>query len=84
MDVGDVDGNGISDFAINRWQSENGTLYLVLNAASENYQELLEFADFANSPRGREVVRTNGVVPYLEAPALLLKQMEQWSTASNR
>jgi phosphate transport system substrate-binding protein len=59
-------------------------LYLVLNAASENYQELLDFADFANSPRGREVVRANGVVPYLEAPALLLKQMEQWSTASNK
>ena len=58
-------------------------LYLVLNAASENYQELLDFADFANSPKGRDVVRANGVVPYLEAPALLLKQMEQWSTVSN-
>ena len=53
-------------------------LYLVLNAGSDNYRELLKFADFANSPPGREVVRANGVVPYLEAPALLLKQMEQW------
>jgi phosphate transport system substrate-binding protein len=58
-------------------------LYLVLNAGSDNYRELLKFADFANSPSGREVVRANGVVPYLEAPALLLKQMEQWSAAAS-
>jgi phosphate transport system substrate-binding protein len=58
-------------------------LYLVVNVAHEDYPEMVKFADFANSPRGREVVRNNGVVPYLEAPALLLKQMEQWS-ASNR
>lgn len=56
-------------------------LYLVVNVAHENYQDMLEFADYANSPKGREIVRNNGVVPYLEAPALLLKQMEQWSAA---
>jgi phosphate transport system substrate-binding protein len=54
-------------------------LYLVVNVAHEHYKDMLEFADFANSPKGREIVRNNGVVPYLEAPALLLKQMEQWS-----
>jgi phosphate transport system substrate-binding protein len=53
-------------------------LYLVLNRSSPNYAEALKFVDFAHSQEGRDVIRKNGVVPYLEAVSLIGKQRDQW------
>lgn len=53
-------------------------LYLVSNISNPNYPEVRRFVDFANSRQGREIIRANGVVPYLEATHLIRKQLQQW------
>lgn len=56
-------------------------LYLVANTASERYDEVKRFIDFAHSRDGREIIRNQGAVPYLEAIRLVHKQREQWKEA---
>jgi phosphate transport system substrate-binding protein len=56
-------------------------LYLVIDKQSENIKELEKFLGFAHSKAGRDIIRKNGVVPYLEALALSIKQQAQWKKA---
>lgn len=59
-------------------------LYLVIDKQSENADELKKFLKFAHSKAGRDVIRKNGVVPYLEALGLSIKQQIQWKDARNQ
>ncbi|WP_052761290.1 substrate-binding domain-containing protein [Sedimenticola thiotaurini] len=59
-------------------------LYLVIDKESENAAELKNFLKFAHSKAGRDVIRKNGVVPYLEALGLSIKQQIQWKNARNQ
>ena len=56
-------------------------LYIVSNVTNPNYPEVRRFVDFANSREGRDIIRANGVVPYLEATHLIRKQLQQWKKA---
>lgn len=56
-------------------------LYIVSNVTNPNYPEVRRFVDFANSREGRDIIRANGVVPYLEATHLIRKQLQQWKMA---
>jgi len=56
-------------------------LYLVTRPQSENADEIARFLAFAHSRKGREIIRSNGVVPYLEAIRLSFKQREQWQVS---
>jgi phosphate transport system substrate-binding protein len=53
-------------------------LYIVSNRNSENYQEIRKFLNFVHSREGRNIMRNNGVVPYLEAVWLTSMQQKQW------
>jgi phosphate transport system substrate-binding protein len=59
-------------------------LYLALNKSSKNAKEVNKFIKFAHSPEGREIIRNNGTVPYLDALKLVLKQVEQEDRANER
>lgn len=59
-------------------------LYLVIDKQSKNAKELERFLGFAHSKTGRDIIRQNGVVPYLEALALTIKQQMQWKNARNQ
>ncbi len=56
-------------------------LYLIIDKQSENAKELDKFLGFAHSKAGRDIIRKNGVVPYLEALSLSIKQQAQWKKA---
>ncbi|MCW8944151.1 MAG: substrate-binding domain-containing protein [Sedimenticola sp.] len=56
-------------------------LYLIIDKQSKNAKELEKFLGFAHSIKGRDIIRNNGVVPYLEALALSIKQRKQWEKA---
>ncbi len=56
-------------------------LYLVTDRTSENYSEVSKFLAYCHSKEGRDIIKKNGVVPYLEAPRLILKQREQWKNS---
>jgi phosphate transport system substrate-binding protein len=58
-------------------------LYIAINAANERYTDIKRFSDFAHSRAGREIIRSAGTVPYLEAIRLVHKQREQWKAARN-
>lgn len=53
-------------------------LYLVTRSQGEHADEIARFLAFSHSREGREIIRSNGVVPYLEAVRLSFKQREQW------
>ncbi len=44
-------------------------------------REIKRFINFAHSSEGRRIIRSQGVVPYLEATGLTAKQREQWKIA---
>lgn len=52
-------------------------LFITFNPASPNIDEIREFIKFAHSTTGRRIMKKNGVVPYLEALRLVMKQVEQ-------
>ncbi|MES9872318.1 MAG: phosphate ABC transporter substrate-binding protein [Candidatus Sedimenticola sp. 6PFRAG7] len=56
-------------------------LYIITDRQNENTKELDKFIGFAHSKEGRSIIRRNGVVPYLEAVRLSMKQREQWQRA---
>ena len=61
-------------------------LYIAVNPTGERSAEVKRFVDFAHSRAGREIIRNQGSVPYLEALRLVHKQREQRRaarTASN-
>ncbi|MES9869716.1 MAG: phosphate ABC transporter substrate-binding protein [Sedimenticola sp.] len=53
-------------------------LYIITDRDNGNIGELDRFISFAHSKEGRDIIRRNGVVPYLEAVRLSMKQREQW------
>ncbi len=53
-------------------------LYIVFNPAQERYREVKRFIDFAHTRIGRDIIRSAGAVPYLDALPLIHKQREQW------
>jgi len=53
-------------------------LYLAYDPGSPRYREIRRFIDLAHSRQGREIIRQQGVVPYLDAIPLIRKQREQW------
>ncbi|HEB81176.1 MAG TPA: phosphate ABC transporter substrate-binding protein [Chromatiales bacterium] len=52
-------------------------LYLVINPDSPKIAEVNRFVQFIYSPEGRRVIRQNGVVPYMDALQLVMKQVAQ-------
>lgn len=53
-------------------------LYIALNLTNPRKNEIDEFLDFIHSSQGMQIIRNNGVVPYLEAVHLTRKQRQQW------
>lgn len=56
-------------------------LYLTYNPDHPRVKEIKAFIAFANSKPGRDIIRAQGVVPYLEGARLTLIQREQWEEA---
>jgi phosphate transport system substrate-binding protein len=56
-------------------------LYIVTNRESEHLSDAKAFIKFAHSREGREIIRKNGAVPYLEAVWLSTRQQQQWKQA---
>ena len=52
-------------------------LFLTYNPLSENVETIKDFINFAHSSLGRKIMKKNGVVPYLEALVLVMKQVQQ-------
>lgn len=52
-------------------------LYLVFNEASPNAEQIKDFIQFADSEEGRNVIRNNGTVPYLEGLNLMKNKLEE-------
>lgn len=52
-------------------------LYITYNPESPHIKEVKDFIAFAHSAQGRAIMKENGVVPYLEALRLVLKQAKQ-------
>jgi len=59
-------------------------LYLVVNRKGDNYKEVDKFIKYAHSQEGQAVIKANGVVPYLQALTLVLKQVAQENRANER
>lgn len=57
-------------------------LYIIYNNSNPRHKEIKLFLKLAHSARGREIIRKRGVVPYLEASKLVLKERDQWSVES--
>jgi phosphate transport system substrate-binding protein len=58
-------------------------LFLIYNQASPNIAQIKNFITYAHSKKGRDIMKKNDVVPYMEAMSLLMKQMEQDQKALN-
>jgi phosphate transport system substrate-binding protein len=56
-------------------------LYVAFNPAGPRQREVKRFIDFAHTRAGRDVIRSAGTVPYLEALRLVHRQREQWKVA---
>lgn len=56
-------------------------LYIVTNRDSANNDEVKKFLNFAHSREGRDIIRKNGSVPYLEAVWLNSNLQRQWKAA---
>jgi len=56
-------------------------LYIVTNRQSDNLAAVKDFLAFAHSREGREIIRKNGAVPYLEAVWLSNNMQAQWQNA---
>jgi len=52
-------------------------LYLVYNESSPNAEQIKDFIQFADSEEGRDVIRKNGTVPYLEALNLMKNKLDE-------
>ncbi|MDH5190665.1 MAG: substrate-binding domain-containing protein [Gammaproteobacteria bacterium] len=59
-------------------------LYLAVNAAGKNAKVVDSFYKFTHSPKGKNILRDNGAVPYLDALSLVMKQVEQDERAMGR
>ena len=52
-------------------------LYLAYNENSPHAAAIKDFIQFADSPEGRDVIRSNGTVPYLEGLNLMKKKLQE-------
>lgn len=52
-------------------------MYLAYNENSPNAGVVKDFIRFADTPEGREVIRSNGTVPYLEGLNLMKKKLQE-------
>jgi len=52
-------------------------LFLTYDKTSEHIVEIKKFIKFVHSAEGRAIMKKNGVVPYLEALRLVMKQVKQ-------
>ena len=52
-------------------------LYLVYRETSPNASQIKDFIQFADSEQGREVIRQNGTVPYLEGLNLMKNKLQE-------
>lgn len=52
-------------------------LYIVYNPASSQLRHIKDFIKYAHSRKGREIMKENGVVPYMEALNLIVNQIGQ-------
>jgi phosphate transport system substrate-binding protein len=52
-------------------------LYVASNPNNPNHEQVQQFVHFVGSREGREVIRRNGCVPYTDALALIMKQLDQ-------
>ena len=52
-------------------------LFITYNPANQNLGQIKDFIEFAHSRTGRTIMKKNGVVPYLEALKLVMKQVQQ-------
>lgn len=52
-------------------------LYITYNDLGGQKELILNFIRFAQSKEGRKIIRNNGVVPYVDALALIMKQLNQ-------
>jgi len=59
-------------------------LYITYNPASPRLEDIKKFIRFCHSKEGRAAMKENGVVPYKEALALIMKQIEQDDSAFKR
>lgn len=59
-------------------------LYITYNPDSPRIEDIKKFIAFCHSREGREAMKKNGVVPYKEALALIMKQIEQDDSAFKR
>ncbi|MGD8514695.1 MAG: phosphate ABC transporter substrate-binding protein [Granulosicoccaceae bacterium] len=59
-------------------------LYLVINREGKKRKEIADFLKFAHSADGKQVIRDNGTVPYLDALRLVMKQVAQEERAQAR
>lgn len=59
-------------------------LYVTYNPESPRLDDIKKFLAFCHSKEGREAMKKNGVVPYKEALALIMKQIEQDDSAFKR
>jgi len=59
-------------------------LYLAMNSGGKQYAEVKKFITYAHSREGRDIIRNNGTVPYLEALKLVLTQVQQEERANER
>lgn len=59
-------------------------LYITYNPDSSRIEDIKKFINFCHSREGRVAMKKNGVVPYKEALALIMKQIEQDDSAFKR
>jgi phosphate transport system substrate-binding protein len=53
------------------------TLYLVYNDDNPHVETIKDFIRFADTPRGRAVIRANGTIPYLEGLNLMKQKLQE-------
>jgi len=59
-------------------------LYITYNPKSENIKEIKDFIKFAHSRKGHNIMKKNGVVPYLEALHLVMVQSRESVTSQRK
>jgi len=52
-------------------------LYLAFNENNPHVETIKDFIRYADSPEGRDVIRSNGTVPYLEGLNLMKKKLQE-------
>jgi len=59
-------------------------LYLVTQQKSKSDQKVKDFITYALSSEGRAIIRKAGTVPYTDAIGLVMKQIQQYDTATEK